>query len=330
MWLTGVLAGGRFHAHRAVRRDEAVGAVPAADGAVVTLLGGRAGRREVDGAFLVVVGGVDFDVDLAVRVLGGEVGDELAYVVDGLDVVVDVVDVAVDHRGGDGHVDNVAFALAHELDVLSEFGVVVAVARAVEGVLGFEDDLLRLGERGVADAETRVVRHRDLLGLLAEDVLQVAGAFAEFHVDDDVRANVESGDVLVEVLAGGAECGRVDGNLLPIVLFRRTADNEEIDWFDNLAAAKGGCRGTSNELRLVRVVVENLSDTVEIEIRECPGDAFGDTVTDGVRVPDSLPFDNFDLLVLDRALVGGFEADVSVGHCRVYPAGGSITCGNLP
>jgi len=72
------------------------------------LLRGGAGDGEVDGALVVVVGGVDVDVDLPVRARLGQFGDELAHVLDRVVVLVEPVDVPVDHRGRDGDVDPVA------------------------------------------------------------------------------------------------------------------------------------------------------------------------------------------------------------------------------
>lgn len=141
----GVFVGGCFYVYWVVWCDEVVGVVVVVDGVVVVLFGGCVGCCEVDRVFVVVVGGVDFDVDFVVGVVGGEVGDEFVYVVDGGDVVVDVVEVFVDYCGGDGYVDDVVFVFVYEFDVLFEFGVVVVVGWVVEGVFGFEDDVFCFG-----------------------------------------------------------------------------------------------------------------------------------------------------------------------------------------
>jgi len=79
-------------------------------------------------------------------------------------------------------------SLAHDLHVRTERRILRRVL-AVQSSLGLEDDFLRFGQRRVADAETRVVSHRDAHFVLAEDLLQIAAALAEFHVDDDVLAD---------------------------------------------------------------------------------------------------------------------------------------------
>jgi len=122
----------------------------------------------------------------------------------------------------------------------------------------------------VADAETRVVSHRDAHFVLAEDLLQIAAALAEFHVDDDVLADGQLGNVLLEVLAGGPQRDGLGGDRLALVMFGRATDDQQVDGVDDFAAAEGGCCLAGDELRLVGVEMEHFADSVEILACERP------------------------------------------------------------
>ena len=178
----------------------------------------------------------------------------------------------------------------------------------------------------MADAETRVVGHRDRRALLAEDLLQVARPLAETRLDDDVGAELQFRDVFREVVAGRFQRDGVDRNLLTLVLLRRAADDEHVDGFDDLAAAERGCGTAGDQLRLVGVVVEHLPDTVDVRLGERPRDALGDTVTDGVGVADPLPFDDLHFLVLDCPSVDFLDPDVPLAHWTGFGRPPAITC----
>jgi hypothetical protein len=257
----GVLAGSGFHRHRPVGSDEPVRAVSTADGAVVTLLGGGAGDGEVDRSLLVLVGRVDVDGDLAAGVVLGERRDELADAADGVVVLLEAGDVCVDHRGRDRDVDAVALAFTHHLDVRPEFGVVRAVGRD-EFAFRLVNDPFRLRQRRVPDPKGGVVRHRHLLCVLAEDVLEVSRSLAEPDVDDNLGAVLECRHRLREVLAGGRERRGVDRELAAVVFFRGAANDQDVDRLDHLAAAERRGSAARDQLRLVGVVVEDLADAV--------------------------------------------------------------------
>jgi len=178
----------------------------------------------------------------------------------------------------------------------------IRVVGRVEFVLGLVDDRLRLRRGRVADAEGGVVGHRHLLGLLAEHVLEVARPLAELHVDDHIGTVLQLRDRLREVVAGGRERGRVDRELLAFVLLRGAPDDEHVERLDASPPPPpygGGAAG--DQLRLVGVVVKHLPDAVQVELRERPRHRLRDTVADRIRVSDTLPLDDLDLLVLDRA-----------------------------
>jgi hypothetical protein len=243
-------------------------------------------------------------------------------------VAAAVVDSYVDDLDGyDASVRAVPLALAHHLDVLSERGV-VGGELAVEPALGVQDDLLRLGQRGVADAEGGVVRHRELLALVAEHLLEVAGALAEFDVDDHVRPELDLREVFREVIAGRPERDGLRRDLRSPVALGRAAGDEEVDWLDDFATPEGGRGRPRDQLRLVRVVVEYLPHPVDVLACERLRNRLRDAVADGVRMTETLPLDDLDLLVLHRAADHRLDANVALGHYSDFPGAAPITYGN--
>ena len=74
----------------------------------------------------------------------------------------------INHGAGDGQIDDIPLAHAHDLDVLA-YGR-NALLEPHQLALGIEDDVLRLGERRISHAERCVVGGRDLA---AEDIPQI-------------------------------------------------------------------------------------------------------------------------------------------------------------
>jgi hypothetical protein len=105
----------------------------------------------------------------------------------------------------------------------------------------------------VAHPEAGVVGHRHLPA--PEDLLEVARARAELRIDDDVGSDVEPGDVCVQVRAGGVERDRLDRDRRPLVLRCRPSHDEQVDRFEQLAAAERGRGAARYQLGLVGVVV---------------------------------------------------------------------------
>jgi len=126
-----------------------------------------------------------------------------------------------------------------------------------------------------------------------------------------------SGDRLREVVAGGRERGRVDRELLAFVLLRGAPDDEHVERLDDLAAAVRGGGAAGDQLRLVGVVVKHLPDAVQVELRERPRHRLRDTVADRIRVSDTLPLDDLDLLVLDRSTIEAANLNVPVHYVSV-------------
>ncbi len=254
-------------------------------------------------------------VDVAVGVLTRHVVDELPDGLDGLGVVVEIGDVLVDHRRRNGDVDLVALALAHDLHVRPEFGVFVSV-RPVQSPFGLENDPLGLGQRRVADAETRVVGHRNAHFVLPEDFLQVAASLAEFDVDYDVLADGQLRDVFLEVLPCRPQGDGFGGDRLALVVFGRAADDQQIDRVDDLAAAEGGRCLAGDELRLVGVEVQYFADAIQVLACERPRDALAmpSQIESGCPIPfrstistswSSTACRSIDSIRMFRSLIGG-------------------------
>lgn len=312
----GVLARGGLHGHGTVRGDQAVAAVAAADGPVVAVLLREAGDGRVEDAPLVVVAGVDLDLEAdagarpAYHVEGVlvDVGGELVH---GGPVVVPVVDEPVDHGAGDGHGYPVAHAGAHDLDILAGLGEPLLVGPPVDEPLGLVGEGVGDGERGVPDAEGGVVGQvvRRLV-----DAGEVVGPHAELGVEDDVGVQVEERVLPPQHFPDAPEGGGLDREeCLPALLVDDgggAAVHEDVDRLDDAAAAELRAGAAGDDLGLVGVVVEDVADLALVHPAEGLGDGLGDVVGHGVGVADPLPLDDLDLPHRHGDLVDPVDVDV--------------------
>ena len=155
-----ILAAGGFQAHGSIGCDHAVGPVAPAYRSIVSHLGGCAGDSDVDRALLDVVGHVHLRVYLSRRELFGVLNNVLHDGTLRVRILFEVGHMLIDHGTGDGQIDDISLAHAHDLDILA-YGR-DALLEPHQFTLGIEDDVLRLGERRISHAKRCVVGGRDL------------------------------------------------------------------------------------------------------------------------------------------------------------------------
>ena len=296
-----------------MHRDQTVAPVTPSDGTVVSHLLGHSGAGEVVDSAVVVVSGVDVELEvdlLAADDLEGVVVDLVVQLLDGGLVVVCVVDALVDHGAGDGHGDVVSDPGGHDLDVLSGLGQVL-LHDAVDVLLGLEDEPVCDGEGGVSDSEGSVVG--EVSGCLV-DTGQVVGSHSELGVEDDLGVDVQVGEGLPQVLPGGLQRDGLAGEGLEVLALSDVcggaSDEQDVGGVDDVSASEGRGRLTGCDLRLVGVVVEDVAELLLVHLAEGLADLLREGIGDTVGVSDSFPLDDLYLFHGDGDLVETLYVDV--------------------
>ena len=233
--------------------------------------------------------------------------------------MVGVVDALVDHGAGDGGGDLVPDPGGHDLDILSGLGEGL-LQLSVDVLLGLEGEPVGDRVRSVSDSEGGVVRH--VAGCLV-DAGQVVGSHSELRIEDDLGVDVEVGEGLGEVVPGGLQSDGLAGKGLEVGSLSDVgggaSDQKDVGRVDDGSAAELGGGLSGCDLRLVGVVVQNVSELLLVHLTEGAGDLLGEGVRDAVGVSDSFALDDLDVLHGDGDLVETLDIDV-LSHDNYTPA----------
>ena len=309
----GVLSGCCLHGHGPVGGDESVAPVTPSDGSVVSHLLRESGTGEVVDSLLVVVTGVDvqFEVDLLLSDdLQSVVGDEVVHLLDGGLVVGSIGDVLVDHCTSDGHGDLIVNPGAHDFNILS--GLLEFLLHCtIDVLLCLECELVSYGVGCVSDTERGIIGENSR-GLV--DSCEVIGSHSDLRIEDYLGVNIEVGECLLKVLAGCSECCGLAGKVLDelSVVDERggPSDQKHVNGIDDVSAAEFGCCGTCGELCLVGVVMEDVSDLLDVHLTKSLGNFLSESVCDRVGVSYSLPLDDLDFFHRGGDLVETLDINV--------------------
>jgi len=164
------------------------------------------------------------------------------------------------HQGaGDGEVDFISLAHAHDLDVFANGGN--ALLEIHQFSLSVIDDILRLGEGGIANAKGGIIGGGDLP---TEDVAQIRGAHPYLRIEDDVVVDIQIGEGLNKELARRFDGNGVHRDLLLLEDPCGPAGEQNIQRADDLAASKCRFRPSSHYLGFISVVVQHRSKSIKI------------------------------------------------------------------
>src|SRR5947208_1711743 len=196
---------------------------------------------------------------------------------------------------------------AHDLDVLADL-LEVPLQRSVDQLLRLQDDGLQLGERRESDAERGVVRE---VLLRVVEAAEVHRSLADLAVQGDVRVDVQVRAGRREIVVGGLDRGRAVRETLAIDHRRRPADQQDVGRLEEHAAAELRRALSSDDLDLVRIVMEDAPEPLEVHLRERARDDLREAVRDAVRVADPLALDDFRALLFDRRVDEFLDVDIS-------------------
>ena len=149
------------------------------------------------------------------------------------------------HKGqSDGQHQLAAMAITHDLDVLACLRVSCLEGSRVEIALGGQHQLLRLGERRIADACRRVVGS-DLLSI--EDVGQLRRARLDLVLEDDMLLGIDEAQIAPNpgLCRGLGDLSHGDG--LPLKLVDGAIAEDEAHGLVHGATAQPGARATSHQ-----------------------------------------------------------------------------------
>src|SRR5207245_2661920 len=140
---------------------------------------------------------------------------------------------------------------------------------------------------------------------------EIDGTLTDLAVQGDVRVDVEVRAGRREIVVGGLDRGRAVREALAIDHRRRPADQEDVRRLEEDAAAELRRALSSDDLYLVRVVMEDAPEPLEVHLRKRPRDDFCEPVRDAVRVADPLALDDFRALLFDRRVDEFLDVDIS-------------------
>ncbi len=290
-----VLAACRFHAHRAVGRNQPVTAVATADGTIVTHLCRGAGNGQVDGPVLDVIAGIKVYEDRAFRALPCDLADLFLEELHVLGILLDICTIFVDNRTGNGQGDGITITEYHDLDILSDHRIF-----RPEFIINEVADILRngldIGKRGVADSEGSVVCPRDSSVVGLEDIAEIGRTGSQPAVHDDVAFHIQGGKVGAKIIPRRFDGDSISRDGYIVEPFCCTAVDKDENGPDDLPAAELRVRFPGYDLPLVGIVVQNDPKFFEIFPAQCPADRFRNTIGNTVRVTDALALDDFDPL----------------------------------
>ena len=123
------------------------------------------------------------------------------------------------------------------------------------------DDILRLGERGIANAKGGIIGGGDLP---TEDVAQIRGAHPYLRIEDDVVVDVQIGEGLNKELARRFDGNGVHRDLLLLEDSCGPAGEQNIQRADDLTASKCRFRPSSHYLGFISVVVQHRSKSIKV------------------------------------------------------------------
>src|SRR5438552_1784699 len=133
---------------------------------------------------------------------------------------------------------------------------------------------------------------------------------ADLAVQDDVRVDVQVRAGLREVVVGGLDRGRPIGEADAVDHRRSPADEEDVGGFEEHAAPELGRALASDDLDLVRVVMEDPAEALLVHLAQGHGDRLREAVRDAVGMADPLSLDDLIALLLDRRMDEFLDEDV--------------------
>src|SRR3989441_944126 len=139
---------------------------------------------------------------------------------------------------------------------------------------------------------------------------EVHGALADLAVERDVRFDVQVRAIRREVLVGRLDRRRPIGQPFPVHHRRRAPHQEDVRRLEEHAAAELRRALSADDLDLIRVVVEDPSESVHVHLAEGPRHDLREAVRYAVRMADPLAFDDFRPLLLDRRVDEFLHVDV--------------------
>ena len=146
------------------------------------------------------------------------------------------------------------------------------------------------------------------------DTSEVVGPHPELRVEDDLGVDVKVGERLLEILPGSLESDGLARQGLHVLALAdmggRTSDKKDVRRVDDVAASELRGSLAGRDLRLVGVVVEDVSELLLVHPAQGTGDLLGKSVGDTVGVSDSFALDDLDVLHRYGDLVQSLDVDV--------------------
>ena len=170
-----------------------------------------------------------------------------------------------DHGAGDGDVDFVTVADAHDFHVLAPGGVVPAPVSSVDRFLDGENEVLQWTQGGIADTDRRVVGERRPTGLaVREQRLQVLRAGIYQYMQADMSVRVQRMQIGAEPFVRALHGDFGDREDLTAHFRNRAPGQIDIDGGEDGAAAERRGSAPADQQRLIDVVMKNLAEVAPV------------------------------------------------------------------